>query len=69
MSIYKFFCGIDRFDAAQAGGLTTSYLGNPEGIVLKPTEEELAICVMGTAFGPRAIMRDSTTVWADKGEG
>jgi len=64
MSIFQYFCGIQAYDAAQAGGLTTPYLGHPEDIVLDPTDEELAMCVMGTAFGPRAIMRDSTTLAA-----
>ncbi|MFC1649034.1 hypothetical protein ACFL1B_06305 [Nanoarchaeota archaeon] len=60
MNVFEYFCGINTYDAAQAGGLTTAYGVNPEDIVFNPSEEELAMCVMGTAFGPRAIMRDST---------
>ena len=64
MSMFEYFCGIHRYDAAEAGGLTSPFLlgMEPEELVLDPTEEELAMCVMGTAFGPRAIMRDSTTL-------
>lgn len=64
MSLFNYFCGIDAYDAAQAGGLTSPFLQGlaPDDLALDPTEDEMAVCVMGTAFGPRAIMRDSTTI-------